>query len=86
MREIRLELSPQQRARMRAAQMGACFQCGRRCKQPLPNCGGGVSLIGAVASTMHSAAGTALRLLTLTWPGVTGMALLAFAYLSTTTN
>jgi hypothetical protein len=43
MREIRLQPSPSQQARLAAAQMGACFQCGRRCKGGLTSdyCSGG---------------------------------------------
>lgn len=76
MREIRIELSPASKARMTADQEAACAACGRGCKgsQREDYCSGAVSL--------RSAIGTGLRLLTLSWPGVTALALLAFSYLS----
>lgn len=74
MREIRLELTPQQRARAKAAQMGACFQCGRRCKGvPDGDCAG---------SVLRDVARSTLRALTLYWPVVTLAALSALTYMS----
>lgn len=76
MREIRIEMSPASQGRMNEAQKAACAKCGRGCTgaQTTEWCGGGVSI--------RSALGTCLRVLTLSWPGVTALALLAFSYLS----
>lgn len=82
MHEIRLELTAEQQARRKAAQMGACFQCGRGCKQPLPDCTGGASLMGAAASALRGIGNSALRFTRLSWTGVTALALFAAAYIS----
>lgn len=82
MHEIRLELTPEQQARREAAQMGACFQCGRRCKQPMPDCAGGASLISATASAVRGLGASVLRFTELYWPIGTALSFFAAAYIS----
>lgn len=86
MREIRLELSPQAKARMAAAQQAACFKCSckGKCKGNVPEggCSGPVTVLDIVGA-VRSAAGSALRAVALSWQGMTAVALFAFAYLST---
>lgn len=80
--EIRIQITPEAEARIKAAQMGACFNCGRKCKEPLPYCTGGASLIGAAADALRGVGASALRFTRLSWTGITALALFAAAYIS----